>query len=53
VKNSERAFDALNISADPDLVKVWEGQEAAALAGRNEHPASMDIYDFKVEKGLR
>jgi hypothetical protein len=51
VKNSERAFEALNSTADPKLVKVWEEQEAAAVRGRNDNPGSMDIYDIKVQKG--
>jgi hypothetical protein len=52
VKNSERAFNALNSSADPDLVTAWEEQEAVALRERNKNPESMDIYDIKVQKGL-
>jgi hypothetical protein len=52
VKSSEQAFDALNSSANPELVRVWEEQEVAAMAGRNNHPGSMDIYDIKVQKGL-
>ena len=51
-KSSGRAFDALNSTADRDLVKVWEEQEAAALLGRNVRPESMDIYDIKTQKGL-
>jgi hypothetical protein len=52
VKSSERAFDALDTTADPNLVSVWKEQEAAALLGRNMHPESMDIYDIKIQKGL-
>ena len=52
MKSSEQAFDALNSSANPELVRVWEEQEVAAMAGRNNHPGSMDIYDIKVQKGL-
>jgi hypothetical protein len=52
VMSSKRAFEALNSSANPELVRVWEEQEVAAIAGRNEHPGSMDIYDIKVQKGL-
>lgn len=52
MENSERAFEALNSSADADLVKAWEEQETAALAGRNAHPESMDIYDIKIQQGL-
>jgi hypothetical protein len=50
-KSSKRAFDVLNKSAEPGLVKVWQEQEAAALLGRNENPPSMDIFDMKVQKG--
>jgi hypothetical protein len=53
VKSSEQDFNALNSSADPELVRAWEEQEIAAVAGRNQHPESMDIYDIKVQKGLR
>jgi hypothetical protein len=52
VKSSERAFDSLNRTADPELVKVWKEQEASAVRGRNEHPESMDIYDIKIQKGF-
>jgi hypothetical protein len=51
-KISKLAFDALSSTADRDLVQVWKEQEAAALAGRNSQPESMDIYDIKIHKGL-
>ena len=51
-ENSEQAFHALNSTADPELVKVWDEQEAAAMMGRNDNPGSMDIYDIKVQKGV-
>jgi len=52
VKNSKRAFNTLNSSADPDLVTAWEEQEVVALRERNKNLESMDIYDIKVQKGL-
>ena len=52
VKSSKETFDALNNTADRDLVRVWEQQEAGALSGRNVRPESMDIYDIKIQKGF-
>lgn len=50
-KISDTAFRLLNDSSDSKLVEVWSADEAAAQAGRNENPASMDIFDIKPEKG--
>ena len=51
--SSEQAFKGLCRTADKDLVRVWEEQEAVAISRRDMHPESMDIYDIKVQKGLR
>ena len=51
VKSSEQAFDLLNCSADPELIRVWKEQEESAVMGRNVHPESMDIYNIKIQKG--
>ena len=51
-KSSERAFAALDDTADRSLAQVWGEQEASALLGRNVCPESMDIYDIKIQKGF-
>jgi hypothetical protein len=47
------AFDCITNTANPDMVELWEAEEALAQANRMEDPAAMDIYEVRLEKGVQ
>jgi len=48
---SKLAFEKLSETAHPDMVILWEAEEALAQANRLEDPTAMDIYEVRLEKG--
>ncbi|KAG1837563.1 hypothetical protein DFJ58DRAFT_846405 [Suillus subalutaceus] len=48
---SKLSFQNINEMAHPDMVILWEAEEALAQANRLEDPAAMDIYEVRLEKG--
>ncbi|KAG2105107.1 uncharacterized protein F5147DRAFT_775427 [Suillus discolor] len=47
---SKLAFQNLSETAHPDIVILWEVEEAIAHASRAEDPTAMDIYEVRLEK---
>ncbi|KAG2094649.1 uncharacterized protein F5147DRAFT_657123 [Suillus discolor] len=47
---SKMSFQNLNETAHPDMVILWEAEEALAHANRLEDPTAMDIYEVRLEK---
>ncbi|KAG1882456.1 hypothetical protein F4604DRAFT_1879500 [Suillus subluteus] len=47
---SKLSFQNINETAHPDMVILWEAEEALAQANRLEDPAAMDIYEVRLEK---
>ncbi|KAG1865683.1 hypothetical protein C8R48DRAFT_600837, partial [Suillus tomentosus] len=47
---SKLAFQKLSETAHPDIVILWEAEEALAHASRAEDPTAMDIYEVRLEK---
>jgi hypothetical protein len=50
-KDSQRDFENINNSADPEMVQTWSEEEAEAQRNRDQNEAAMDIFDLKVSKG--
>jgi hypothetical protein len=48
---SKLAFQNLSETALPEMVIIWEAEEALAQANRLEDPTAMDIYEVRLEKG--
>ena len=48
---SKLAFQSLCETSHPDMVALWESEEAVAQAKRLQDPAAMDIYEVRLEKG--
>ncbi|KAG2065096.1 hypothetical protein BDR04DRAFT_972388, partial [Suillus decipiens] len=42
---SKLSFKNLNETAHPDMVSLWEAEEALAQANRLDDPTAMDIYE--------
>lgn len=51
VINSENAYNALNASADPEMLEEWREVERKALEDREHNPAAMDVYEASIDKG--
>ncbi|KAG1720913.1 uncharacterized protein EDB91DRAFT_1256780 [Suillus paluster] len=47
---SKIAFQNLSETAHPDMVILWEAEEALAHANRLDDPTAMDIYEVRLEK---
>ncbi|KAG2351351.1 hypothetical protein BDR07DRAFT_1501721 [Suillus spraguei] len=47
---SKLAFQNLNETAHPNMVVLWEAEEALTHANRAEDPTAMDIYEVQLEK---
>ncbi|KAG2347673.1 hypothetical protein BDR05DRAFT_849547, partial [Suillus weaverae] len=47
---SKISFQNLNETAHPDMVILWEAEEALAHANRLEDATAMDIYEVQLEK---
>ena len=45
------AFDSLNASTDPTMVKEWVWQEEATQRDRQTNPEAMDIFYLKIPCG--
>ncbi|KAG1738640.1 uncharacterized protein EDB91DRAFT_1237709 [Suillus paluster] len=50
---SKIAFQNLSETAHPDMVILWEAEEALAHANRLDDPTAMDIYEVQLEKGSK
>jgi len=48
---SKLAFEDITKTAPPEMVALWEAEEALAQANRLHDPAAMDIYEVRLEKG--
>jgi hypothetical protein len=48
---SKLAFENITKTAPPEMVVLWETEEALAQANRLHDPAAMDIYEVRLEKG--
>jgi hypothetical protein len=48
---SNLAFENITETAPPEMVIMWEAEEALAQVNRLEDPAAMDIYEVRLEKG--
>ncbi|OJA21105.1 hypothetical protein AZE42_09906 [Rhizopogon vesiculosus] len=48
---SKFTFKNLNDMAHPNMVILWEAEEALAQVNRLEDPSAMDIYEVWLEKG--
>ncbi|KAG1900879.1 uncharacterized protein F5891DRAFT_935226, partial [Suillus fuscotomentosus] len=48
---SRLSFQNLNETAHPDMVSLWEADEALAQVNRLEDPTAMDIYEVRLKKG--
>ncbi|KAG2100190.1 uncharacterized protein F5147DRAFT_747185 [Suillus discolor] len=49
-EESKLSFQNLNETAHPNMVLLWEVEEALAQANRLEDPTAMDIYEVQLEK---
>ncbi|KAG1740442.1 uncharacterized protein EDB91DRAFT_1082000 [Suillus paluster] len=47
---SKFAFQNLSKTPHPDMVILWEAEEALAHANRLDDPTAMDIYEVRLEK---
>ncbi|KAG2148165.1 uncharacterized protein EDB93DRAFT_1240507 [Suillus bovinus] len=52
-EESKLSFQNLNETAHPDMVLLWEAEEALAQANRMGDPTAMDIYEVRLEKGKK
>jgi len=53
VEESKKAFDAITSNAPPVAVASWFDAEVESQSRRLHDPSAMDIYDIKMDKGLR